>query len=195
MKKFFAVVLALICLMSFAVADTPSKETKDLITVTFEPENKIPGNGLVIEVKPLEEFEKDVKFVELGNAIIKALSEAKDFEEYFGELRNPQGEVVTLEEIIGEKAGNVNEFNGILVANYDEALGKVTVQVGFTTPYEKDEKVAVLIGAANTEDGTATWTALEGTGLEDGSVEIVFEPETLTAIQEAGHQFIAVVSK
>ncbi len=80
----------------------------------------------------------------------------------------------------------------------------MTATMLFPTPYEKDEKVDVLIGIVNMqEDGayTVDWQAFKGIGMGAvvgaetyGSIQAVFTPEIVWAI-ENGVALLAVVSK
>lgn len=68
----------------------------------------------------------------------------------------------------------------------------------FSTPYEKDEKVIVLIGLAKeNQDGVQSieWTAYEGIGVEEqGCIQVELDPEIILAIQN-GTALLAIVSK
>ena len=78
----------------------------------------------------------------------------------------------------------------------------MTTKIWLATPYEVDEKVAVMIGmVTENADGTNTvsWKAFEGVGIAPESEEAVagiqteLDPETVLAIQE-GVALLAIVS-
>ena len=101
-----------------------------------------------------------------------------------------------------DDANYVFEYVPIIAGGYDIAYGTVTTKIWLATPYEVDEKVAVMIGmVTENADGTNTvsWKAFEGVGIAPESEEAVagiqteLDPETVLAIQE-GVALLAIVS-
>lgn len=130
------------------------------------------------------------------------------------------------EPVIDENmALDVFEFGPIVAGNYVEEYGKITANMLFSTPYEKDQKVAVLIGIAKVNDEKKSqlaegeelnsdciddieWVAFEGVGqdaVEDqeetyGCIKVELTPEIVLAIQQAAEEagttaLMAVVSQ
>ena len=128
-------------------------------------------------------------------AFTAKLAAAESVEAYFGEE-------LDLKSIVGADELNVFEYVPIIAGGYDIAYGTVTTKIWLATPYEVDEKVAVMIGmVTENADGTNTvsWKAFEGVGIAPESEEAVagiqteLDPETVLAIQE-GVALLAIVS-
>ena len=121
-------------------------------------------------------------------------TDASGVEAYFGTVRDSEGNEVALSEALQAQMLDVFEFMPLVVQNYDEACGDVTLTIQFKTPYEEGEPVLVLIGIQNAGTEAMEWTAFEGAGAgEAGAVQVTFTPEILTAIQE-NVALLAVVS-
>ena len=195
MKKALCLILVLVCLGTMAVAESvPSRSTADLVeTVEVRTESGAAAEDLIIAT-----VEDEVAYateIEVCQNEIARLQESASVAEYFGEVRNSAGEVVSLTEVLGSEQLVVNEFMPIIVDNYDATYGNVTVVFKFSTPYEKDEPVVVLIGIVNPETGLVEWVALEGVGTGvDGAIEVEFTAELLEAIQ-SGSAMMAIVNK
>lgn len=195
MKKALCLILVLVCLGTMAVAESvPSRSTADLVeTVEIRTESGAAAEDLIIAT-----VEDEVAYateIEVCQNEIARLQESASVAEYFGEVRNSSGEVVSLTEVLGSEQLVVNEFMPIIVDNYDATYGNVTVVFKFSTPYEKDEPVVVLIGIVNPETGLVEWVALEGVGTGvDGAIEVEFTAEFLEAIQ-SGSAMMAIVNK
>lgn len=168
MKKILCVVLAMLLAM-FALAEAvPSKTVDDMIVFTTDAE------GLVIE-----EVDDDK-----ADAELEALA-ATTPEEYFGE-----DAIATAKAITGNDEATVCEFLAIRVANYTEDMGDVKANGTFPSTFDEGTKVAALIGFVNGEG--FDWTAVEGTAVEDGSVEFVFPGDMLAKIQDEGALFALI---
>ena len=201
MKKLISVLLAMVlCLSAIAAIAAPfSPGMSSLAKVEFETAEPADA-AFFIKVIDYDELDEDDQ--ELVAAEIEKLNEAKDVVEYFGEIKDADGNVIDLKEFLGaeeEDELTVNEFAKIVAENYDEKYGDVTVTLTFATPYdaEKEPKVCVLIGVVTTYiDGTQNveWKPFDGEVQEDGSVKIVMKPEDVKAI-EGETALIAVVSK
>lgn len=210
MKKIVSLVLALLlCLPAVALAEevVPSKNTSDMVAVEITPElnPNVPADSGFVVIPVLEEDEaQTAEYAEnialCREEIAKLMesaaggTEASGVEAYFGEVRDSEGNVVVLSEALSAQALNVFEFMPLVVQNYDESYGNVTLTFQFKTPYAQDELVLVLIGIRNAETGEMEWTVFEGTGVgEEGAVQVEFTPEILKAIQENA-ALLAVVS-
>lgn len=215
MKKIVCVALALLmCLSMVAMAEefVPSKNTADMVTVTIDREQNpnIPeDSGFVVfpvQDAQLEEYPEHValcteELTELMKAVAEdeGGTESSSVQAYFGEIKDSEGNVVVLSELLGAKLLDVFEFMPLIAINYDEVYGDVKLIFQFKTPYDKDEKVILLVGLPvpdpeNEDAEVIEWTAFEGVGVgEEGAVEVVFTPEIITAIQNE-KALLAVVS-
>lgn len=195
MKKVLCLILALVCLGTLAMAESvPSKSTADLVeTVEVKTESGVVAENLVVSAVTDEVVYKEK--IEACQTEIKKLEESASVEEYFGEVKDSTGAVVSLTEVFGSETIAVNEFMPIIVENYDASYGKVSVGFKFSTPYAKDERVVVLVGVTNPLTGEIEWVALEGVGTGvDGAIEVEFTAELLEAIQN-GDALMAVVNQ
>lgn len=119
---------------------------------------------------------------------------------FFTDVKNVEGEHVTLKQVLGVAEDedvhlDVTEFFPIVAGGFGESDGKVVANMSFATTYDKDEKVAVLIGIVTVlDDGTTqiTWTALEGFGQDNGGISVELPSEVLLAIQD-GTAIMSVV--
>ena len=194
MKKLVCLVLVLLCFVAVAAAESvPSKSTADMVVVTeIVTEDGTVVPGLVVEaVTDPVAYEKAV---EVCSQEIEKLVASTSVEEYFGEVRDTEGNVVSLTEALGAENVTVNEFVPVVVDNYNAELGNVKVSFKFSTPYEAGKKVVVLVGIVDPLTGEVEWVALEGEGTgDDGAIAVEFTPEVLEAIQ-GGTAMMAVVS-
>ena len=114
------------------------------------------------------------------------MKEAESIQAYFGQADE-------IAAILGEPEYTVNEFWPVFAVNYEESMGAVQVILNFATPYEKDQDVAVMIGAEAGEDGMS-WKTFTGKGQEDGSVAVTLDPATVMDVQD-NNGLLAVVNK
>jgi len=193
MKKVVSIILALamLCIGVAAFADgaaTPSKTTEDLTEIEATVENPVADSNFFFF--PITEKYVDVtKYQDKLDVAAAELAkiEKDGAEAYFGE------EVVAaVKTAIGEDSFKIDEFFPVVEGNYEESMGNVTIKVTLATPYEKDQKVAVLVGTVSEE--AAAWKVFEGIGLEDSSVQFVLDPETALSVQESNALF-AIASK
>jgi len=198
MKKIVALVVALmLCLSLAAMAEsTPSKTTDDMITVVIAGDNLPADANVTIEALSEDAMTEDQKTIlEKEKAKLK---DAANVEEYFGDVKDSDGNPVKLSEKLNadpEKL-EVNEMTILTVDNYEDEYGNITLTIAFPTPYEAGTKVMVMVGevTVNIDDTqTVEWTAFEGTVLEDGSVQVTITPEALEAVQN-GTALLAVVN-
>ena len=205
MKQFVSLLVVLVlCLSAVAFAESvPSKTTGDLTKFEVECENMPADSGFFIRPVVTDEEEYQEKVEICQNEIVK-LAESENVVEYFGEVKNAEGEVVDIAALLESDTLNVFEFCPAIAGEYDETYGNVNIKMLFSTPYEKDEKVIVLVGlVTEEEDGTQTveWIAYEGVGIEiedaeveeQGCIQVELDPEIIQAIQD-GTALLAVVS-
>lgn len=211
MKRIVCVVFALLMLLgAAAVAESvPSKTTLDLtkfeVTAENLPEDAnlflIPVNEPTVG-EALPEYQEHI---EICQKEVEKLATSESIEAYFGEVKGEDGETVSLKEMLGAEELNVFEFCPAIAGGYQESYGRVTATMLFSTPYEKDEKVVVMIGLVTVNaDGTQTveWYAFERIGLDalegqeetEGRVRVELSAQIVAAI-ENGTALIAVVSK
>ncbi len=194
MKKLVSVLVALmLCLTAVAMAESvPSKTTDDMTNISVSAENMPADSSMVVATS-----EKDEEHLAACEKEIKKLQESASVAAYFGEVKNAAGEVVSLTEVLGTDALNVFEFTTLTVENFKEEYGKVTANIQFATSYTPGEKVLVMIGLITVaEDGAqnVAWTVFEGVAADDGSINVVLDPATMTSIQN-GTAVMAVISK
>lgn len=206
MKKIVCLLVALmLCLSSAAFAESvPSKTTGDLTKFEVETDNMADDSGFFI--RPVVENEEAYqRHVEVCQTELGILMSSEAISAYFGEVTDFEGNVISLAEVLDAETLNVYEFCPLIAGEYEEHFGKVTMKMLFSTPYEKNEKVIIMIGIVTVnEDGTQTvaWTAYEGVGVEivnasveeQGCIQVELDPEIVLAIQE-GITLLAVVSK
>lgn len=199
-------------------------------------------NAIAMTEEQMTEEYKET--MEISQAEVKKLmeivnAEGGKVEDYFSPVVDSEGNPVDLkaffaaaiaaegeEPVIDENmALDVFEFGPIVAGNYAEEYGNVTANMLFSTPYEKDQKVAVLIGIAKVNDEKKSqlaegeelnsdcideieWVAFEGVGqdaVEDqeetyGCIKVELTPEIVLAIQQAAEEagttaLMAVVSQ
>lgn len=194
MKKLICLVLVLLCFASVAAAESvPSKTTADMVTVTeIKTGTGVVASNLVIATT------EDTKAVEACSKQIEKLVASASVVEYFGEIKDSEGNEVKIVELLNSENVTVNEFVPLVVYNYSAAYGNVTVSFTFSTPYEADKPVLVLVGITNPTTGEIEWVALEGVGTGvDGGISVEFTSEILEAIEaiQNGTAMMAVVSE
>lgn len=214
MKKLACLILALaLCISSSAMADTiPSKTTADLTKFDVVVENQpqpgephpylLPVNELTFS-HGLPHHERQLEILRLEIAKLSRMG----IDSYFATATDSNGRLVDLRTMLGLEAGaalNVFEFCEVVAGGFEEDCGMVTATMLFPTPYEKGEKVDVLIGIVTLlgDDAyTVDWQAFKGVGMDfvtmqeetHGSIRSVFTPEIVWAI-ENGIALLAVVS-
>lgn len=193
MKKIICFLFALMLCLSMACAEAvPSKTTSDFTEVKDIVAENMPADSNFSFTVAVEE-----EVAVVANTEVAKLAETADVETYFGEIVDAQGNAVSLKEMLETETINVFEFVPVTVAEYDDSYGKINVTMTFSTPYAKDEKVVVLVGIVNVNDDgtqTVTWTAFEGIAVEEGSIKVEFDAETMKSIQN-GTALVAIVSK
>ena len=173
MKKILSLTLALIFVLFLAAVaqGTASKTVKDMTIITTNAE------GLIIYI----DDEDEDALVELDKLM------ADGAEVYFGE------EVMSkARELLEKDEVEVTEYAAIFVANYKEEMGDVVANMLFPTRVEEGRKAVMLIGLKNSED-EYEWKEYEAIGVEDGSMDVLFDGETLQRIQDETGMFALVL--
>ena len=198
MKKLVCIVLALMCFAAVAAADSvPSKTTGDMSNVENVQAESMPEDaGLVVAVIESGKSEAHAETCQDELAKLQETTEKTgSVEDYFGDVKDTEGNSVSLQEQLDIDDVKINEFAPLIVDNYEESYGKVTTTFKLPTTYAKGEKVVFLVGIPNAETGEIEWIALEGVGVgEDGAIQVEFPPELLAAIQSS-NALMAVASK
>lgn len=182
MKKVLCLVLALVlCMSSAALASsTPSKTTQDLLpTVEATTEN---GRALTVVVREDN----------ASRAQLRVLQGTPAKDDYFGDIVKQDGATAKLSELLNPN--DINEFESILVYNYNPSMGSVTALIRFITPFALSDKVIVLIGLT---DGELTWYAFDAEVVDykdNDWIRVVFPAEIVEKIQANGG-LIAIVSQ
>ncbi len=200
--------ILLLCLNATAFAESSlSREPCDMTRVETETEGPCADPGFRIWII-LERDRFHETHVEACDIEVAKLAASPDVETYFGEMTDRQGRPVLPKEVLDTDTLNVYEFWPILASGYDESYGNVTAKFLLPTPYEKDEKVIVMIGMVTMGENwvedheqSVEWTAFEGVGLGEqtdsvenaGAVLVEFDPATVLGIQE-GIALFAVIS-
>jgi len=210
MKKWFCSVLALALWLMAVAAEAefvPSKNRGDLTRFEVTAENQPADQSLFLRPVDARETEDYQARLDVCRVEIEKLAASPSIEAYFGnvmDMTDGEGRVVPLGELMEESGLNVFEFCPLIAGGFQETCGKVTATMLFATPYEKGERVLVLIGLVTlNEDETqsAEWRAFEGVGLEadpsevayTGRVRVELDSETVLAVQR-GAALLAVVS-
>ena len=212
MKKVVAILLALIlCLSAAALAATPSKTNSDLTRFDVIAENQPGDKGIYLlpvnEVTVGETLPDYQDRIDICEVEIAKLAASETVEDYFEGATDAEGNEVDLREMLGAKEDvklNVFEFCPAIAGGFQEDCGKVTATMLFSTPYEKDQPVALMIGLVTIhEDGTqeVVWQAFEGVGLGEiegdegtyGAIRVELTQEIVNAIQDE-IALVAVVS-
>lgn len=206
MKKMTCLALALLlCLGGVALAEsTPSRMIDDMASIEVTAEHLPTSSGFFIKLAKTEDLAYQNKISSCLTEIDK-LKASPSVESYFGELTDSQGNAVLPKEVLGTDTLNVFEFAPVIAGEYEEAYGKVTATMLFSTPYAKDEPLIIMIGLVTINaDGSQSvkWTAYHGVGLGPvegavenmGAVQVELDPTIVTAIQD-GTALLAVISK
>lgn len=214
MKKLVCLVLALtLCLSAAAMAESvPSKTTFDLTRFDVVAENQ--PNDPDIYLLPVNEVTMGERLpdyqerMDICQVEIEKLAAAKDVESYFADAADSAGNPVNLRELLDAEEDavlNVFEFCPVIAGGFNENCGNVTADMLFATPYEKDERVLVLIGIVTIHDDetqTVEWSAFDAVGLEPlerqietaGRIRVELPQETVLDIQSKT-ALLAIVNK
>lgn len=187
-----------------AMSEAPASKSRENMTeFTVKAETMSSDNCVIRPVLASDENEYK-ELLDTCKAEVEALSASESFDKYFGTVINKDGEEVDLKKLLGVDNLNVFEFVPVVASGLEEGCGNVEVEMLFATPYEKDEKVVVMVGiVAENEDGTHSveWTAFDGVGVEadsenvesKGCIKVELTEEMALKIQE-NTTLLAVVS-
>ena len=206
MKKIVCILVALmLCLSAVALAESvPSKKVDDLTKVTVTGVNLPADSGFFLRLI-VDNEEEYQQLWEIYQKEIEKLTQSESVVAYFGAVKNAAEDAADMVTQLESETLNVYEFWPVIARGYEEDYGAVTAELLFSTPYEKDEKVLVLIGLVTVnQDNTQNveWVAYDGFGmdLEDagtegwGGIQVELDPEIILAIQN-GTALLAIVSK
>ena len=194
MKKIIAIALTLVLLCGAVtvLADselvTPSKTTGDLIS--FEVTVEHPVDGKAVTLLPItEDMAADYQAnLDAADKQLEKAQAAGTLEAYFG--ADVAGKIAG---ILGADAEiSMDELLAVIAQGYEDGMGNAAVTAQVATPYEKDEKAAVMIGIV--KDDVVTWNVYEAVGLEDGRLQFTVDAETMKADME-NITLLAVCSK
>ena len=194
MKKIIAIALTLVLLCGAVtvLADselvTPSKTTGDLIS--FEVTVEHPVDGKAVTLLPItEDMAADYQAnLDAADKQLEKAQAAGTLEAYFG--ADVAGKIAG---ILGADAEiSMDELLAVVAQGYEDGMGNAAVTAQVATPYEKDEKAAVMIGIV--KDDVVTWNVYEAVGLEDGRLQFTVDAETMKAVME-NITLLAVCSK
>lgn len=194
MKKIIAIALTLVLLCGAVtvLADselvTPSKTTGDLIS--FEVTVEHPVDGKAVALIPItEDMAADYQAnLDAADKQLEKAQAAGTLEAYFG--ADVAGKIAG---ILGADAEiSMDELLAVIAQGYEDGMGNAAVTAQVATPYEKDEKAAVMIGIV--KDDVVTWNVYEAVGLEDGRLQFTVDAETMKAVME-NITLLAVCSK
>ena len=164
MKKMVCLVLALLmCVSAVALAESvPSKTVFALTHFEVTAENQVGDENVFLlpvnESTVGEALPNYQEYIDVCELEIQKMADSEDVVSYFGEVTDAEGNVVDMRELLGVEADeplDVFEFCPAIAGGFQEDCGKVTATLLFSTPYEKDEKVLVLIGIVNQPDEAA----------------------------------------
>lgn len=185
-KKIISIVLALLMLITAAVAD--------VVDDTAVPSSGIPSITIV-DIACVDGSDLPEGFVlyieeeeNTAQSVLDLFEEVKEFlaegtiSEYLGE------EFVTaaaeyLPEETDASALVVDEFVQVVSSGYEEEMGDVEVTFTFLTAYEEGTVLLCGVGIIG-EEGVA-WTPLKAEVVEEGNVKITFTKDLLIPLQDA----------
>lgn len=175
--------MILVLLMSVsAVAMAESVPSKTVLAMTqFEVVAENQPDDANIFLLPVNEatvgeaLPQYQEYIDACTLEIEKMAASENVESYFGEVVDAEGNVVDLRallEVEDDVALDVFEFCPAIAGGFQEECGKVTAKLLFSTPYEKDEKVLVLIGVVTKLDETAEPTA-EPTEVPETEIDVL----------------------
>ena len=168
-KRIVSIALALLLVMSLSAA---------ALAVEFKPDEMVSElDGFKADTNQSEE---DVYVLSVNDATLQAEDQEKfvDLSElceaefgkfaaspsawaYFGEVKDGEGNVVSLPELIGDVLVDVSEFYPAISAGYKEEFGNA-VSTFLFPPTEKGQKHILLVGIVEDEEkGELQWYAFD----------------------------------
>ena len=193
------VLALLLYLNAMALAEyVPSKTTGDMTQIVVFAESA-PVDAAPYVIQITEAVPEYQEIIAVHEEEINMLA-VTPVTEYFTEVKDADGNTVDLTTILNMEEPKVHEFIPVVAGNYDEAYGAVTATMYFSTPYEEDPKIVVMIGIVIiAKDGTENidWTAYEGVAVvdsQDTGIQVVLDAEMVLAMQN-NIAVLAVVSQ
>lgn len=174
MKKIACLVLALVCLFSVALADTPSKTIDGLVIIKTNLDSNVRGKVSV-----------DPSIVASANSVIKQLSKADKLSDVI-QATDVNGNVIDLEK------ARVYELLPVDFTTDGNVAKDVIVNITCACVFAKNEAVNALMGVFENE--SLTWYGFEGLGQADGSVSFTL-PQAFAAQYCNEGVLIALASK
>ena len=165
MKKTLAIVLVTILSMMVMASAAITSPTLD---ITFETS----AEGFIFEVDDSESA-VEAAAEELAKA-------AEDADAYFGEAAEEAKAITGNDEL------EIVEFAPVTVGGYTDDMGDIGITITAPTAAEEGQAVAVML-CVNGE-----WTAFEGVGNADGSIDFTLSADVAKAASEAGSAMLAI---
>lgn len=189
----FAIIIAAMLLPASAAAQTvPSKTTEDMTQIQIVMDGAETSEETIFFAPiPVDEGDQE-EIIETFFTQIQQIKESNSVEEYFGEVKDPEGNVVDLKELLDAPELNCFEFCPVKAGGIEQLEDSATLRMQFATVYPAGEKVLVLIGILH-EDGII-WTVYEAEVDENNCVVASIDVETLLQVQE-NRALMAIVSK
>lgn len=208
MKKVICLIVSALLIaltvMPSAVASAqfvPSKTTGDMTQIEIKMEDADTSEKNVFFTPILADEKENEKTIAISHAQIEKLKESTSVEKYFGEVKDSEGNVVSLTELLETEELNCFEFCPVKAGGFEQQEGVATLKMYFVTPYSAGEKILVLIGFFPEEDGQSAadenkieWFVYEAEVDEKGWVVTSIDVQTLLRVQE-NNALMAIVSK
>lgn len=193
MKYAFSLILVLLLLPAMALAEgVPSKLVEDMAVFEVTTEQEAPDETNAFILPVLQETEVHVEILAVREQEIQKLAQSVSVEEYFGEVKNADGAVMSLADMLDTEEVACFEFLPVYAGGFDGEHTDVKLKLQFATPYQPGEKALVLIGFV-TENGVE-WIVYEASVDEEGYIITEFDVETVLNIQN-NKALMAVVSQ
>ena len=171
-----ALVLCLVMVASALAAGVPSKTLKDMTTATTE-------GGFAVIIIEEENDIQDWVTEELGK-IGLFTEEGNEIASYFDET--------VFEDCEKDVNGMIlSEAEAIYASGYELDMGEQKVTFTFPVVYDKD--TVVLLGTYNEDEKTVSYSAFDGAANEAGEVEVLFDAETLEAMEGIDNQVLMLL--
>ena len=193
MKKLFALLLALVMMMSVvAIAEETEAVTEEPEVVAEETEAapeeteavKSPvAKATIVSFTPegITPSVVDAEDDDTVKALLDAIAETNDNEKVFGSAN-----------VEGLNDYELVELVGLSIADYDESMGEVTLNIQFASSFEKSAQLLVLLGLI--DGGEVTWQGVSFQIEDDGCLTITLTAEQAKAVAE-GTAVLAVLQK
>lgn len=202
MKKFACVLASMLLAMSAvgAMADTvPSKTTTDVTQVKTVEAVKEDGTVEAVTGWDIEVAEDAAPVTEeIAKIYQEVFVNGKTAVAYFP-AETQEAIAALLPEGVNASKLMMNEFITLEIVGQMETATDVKVTFTFTTKYEMDQNVVVVIGLYDgTRDANGQynveWVALDAEVLENGDIAVVFPAELVEQMNDAAAVAMAVLN-